>query len=427
MTKILLISILSVLPYFSFSQEIDALILNNNYDKALQIIDNELTINENQPTLYLKKGIIQQKCFDFVGAAKTLEKAYALDSINPNILSEIAEANASLGNHKSAILYFKALYNADTTNIVKALKLVRAYLNLRTYKEPFEILTSTYQRDSTNLLVNKQLALCAARTGHDDLAISLYQKVINQNPTDLANYTNLVSVYQNKDQYIKAIEILEKGLEVFPDEPVLLNRSGEFQYYLQEYAKAIIPYEKYLAKGDSSFDALKNLGICYYFEKREKEGLNLLHKSLLLNSDHPIVALYIGLCYKALNQFDKSIDYLDFATKVAIPYYVSDIYYNLGIVHGLRREFNKSIEAFKKAYQMDTTKCNALFEIATTYEELKKDKTLAIKYYNAYLKATKEDNAYHRKLTAYALARKKKFKEELLQKGKKSVETPVHK
>jgi len=419
MTKILLISILLLLPYFSIAQEIDLLILNNDYDKALQLIDNELAKNEAQPVLYLKKGIILQKRFDFIGAVKSLERAYGLDSINPNILIEIADANTSLGDHKKALPYLIALYNTDTTNTVKILKLVRGYLNLRIYKEPFKILTSAYQRDSTNLLVNKQFALCAARTGHDDLAISLYQKVINQNPSDLANYTNLVSVYQNKDQYIKAIEILEKGLEVFPDEPVLLNRSGEFQYHMQNYAKAIIPYQKYLAKGDSNPDVLKNLGICYYFEKRENEGLYLLHKSLLLNSDHPIVGLYIGLCYKALNQFDKSIEYLNFAAKIAVPYYVSDIYYHLGIVYGLRREFKKSIEAFNKAYQLDPTKINALFEIATTYEEMQKDKTQAIKYYNAYLKAEKEDNAYFRKLTAYALARKKKFKEEKFFEGKK--------
>jgi tetratricopeptide (TPR) repeat protein len=420
MTKILLISILSLLPYFSLSQEIDQLILNNEYDKALKIIDDELSVNEAQPMLYLKKGIIQQKIFDFTGAVMTLEKAYKLDSINPNILSEIADANSNLGDHRGALPYLKSLYNADTINTVKALKLVRGYLNLRIYKEPFEILTSSYQRDSTNLLVNKQFALCAARTGHDDLAISLYQKVINQNPSDLANYTNLVSVYQNKDQYIKAIEILEKGLEVFPDEPVLLNRLGEFQYHMKEYAKAIIPYEKYLARGDSGVDVLKNLGICYYFEKREIEGLYLLHKSLLLNAENSIVGLYIGLCYKALNQFDKSIDYLDFAAKIAIPYYLPDIYYHLGIVYGLHREFKKSIEAFNKAYQLDSTKCNALFEIATTYEEMQKDKTLAIKYYNAYLKAPKEDNAYFRKLTEYALARKKKFKEDKIFEAKKT-------
>jgi len=424
MAKILLISILSLFSYFSLAQEIDLLILNNEYDKALQIIDNELTKNETQPTLYLKKGIIQQKRFDFVGAVKSLERAYELDSINPNILSEVAEANSSLGNYRRALPYLKVLYNADTTNTVKALKLVRVFLNLRIYKEPYEILKSFYQRDTTNLIINKQLALCAARTGLNDLSISLYQKVINQNPTDLANYTNLVSVYQNKDQDIKVIETLEKGLEVFPDEPVLLNRLGEFQYHMKEYAKAIIPYEKYLAKGDSSPDVLKNLGICYYFEKREKEGLNLLEKSFLINSDYPIVSLYIGLCYKALKQFDKSIEYMNFAAKTAIPYYLSDIYYNLGIVYGIHREFKPSIEAFKKSYQLDTTKCSSLFEIATTYEEFQKDKTQAIKYYNAYLKAKKEDNAYYRKLTEYALARKKKFKEEKFSEGKKTGKKP---
>jgi Tfp pilus assembly protein PilF len=420
MTKILLISILSLLSYISLAQEIDLLILNSDYDKALQIIDSELTKNDAQPTLFLKKGIIQQKKFDFTGAVKSLEKAYQLDSINPTILSEIADANSSLGNYKGALPYLKKLYKSDTTNTVNVLKLVRGLLNLRTYKESYEILKSAYQHDTTNLIINKQLALCATRTGHNDFSISLYRKVINQNPTDLANYTNLVSVYQSKDQDTLAIETLEKGLEVFPDDPILLNRLGEFEYHLQKYAKAIIPYEKYLAKGDSSPDVLKNLGICYYFEKREKEGLYLLEKSFLLNPDFPIVSLYIGLCYKNLKQFDRSIEYMNFAAKAAIPYYLSDIYYNLGIVYGLHREFKPSIEAFKKAYQLDTTKCSVLFEIATTYEEFQKDKTYAIRYYNAFLKAKKEDSPYHRKLTEYAISRKKQLNQAKLHEVKKT-------
>jgi tetratricopeptide (TPR) repeat protein len=115
---------------------------------------------------------------------------------------------------------------------------------------------------------------------------------------------------------------------------------------------------------------------------------------------------------------------MNFAAKTAIPYYLSDIYYNLGIVYGIHREFKKSIDTFKKAYELDSTKCSVLFEIATTYEEFQKDKTLALKYYDAYLKAKKDDNAYYSKLTEYALARKKKFKEELSLKGKKPVKRP---
>ena len=86
----------------------------------------------------------------------------------------------------------------------------------------------------------------------------------------------------------------------------------------------------------------------------------------------------------------------------------------------MHREFKPSIEAFKKAYQLDTTKCSVLFEIATTYEEFQKDKTLAIRYYNAYLKAKKEDNPYHRKLTEYAISRKRQLNQAKLHEVKKT-------
>jgi len=158
MTKILLISILSLLPYFSLAQDIDPLILNNEYDKALQIIDNQLTNNEAQPILYLKKGVILQKRFDFTGAVKALERAYQLDSLNTIILNELGEANTNLGNHQLALPYFKALYKADTTNSVNALKLARSYFNQRIYQEPFEILKLNYARDSSNVFINKQFA-----------------------------------------------------------------------------------------------------------------------------------------------------------------------------------------------------------------------------------------------------------------------------
>jgi len=424
MTKILLISILSLLPYFSLAQEIDQLILNNEYDKALKVIDNELSINEAQPMLYLKRGVILQKRFDYTGAVKALERAYQFDSLNTNILNELGEANSNLGNHQLALPYFKALYKSDTTNSVNALKLARSYFNQRIYREPFDILKLSYARDSGNVFINKQFAFSAARTGNDSLAIAVFKKVISQNPADLSNYTNLASVYQKKENYTEVVSTLEKGLEVFPDEPTLLLKLGEAHFSKREYAKAVIPYEKYLVKGDSTAAVLKNLGISYFFEKREKEGLYLLEKYLLLDSDDPIAGFYIGLCYKELNQLHESISYLNFASKIAIPYYLADIYHHLGNVYGLNREFKKSIEALQKAYELDTTQCSALFEIATTYEELQKDKTPAIKYYNAYLKATKKDNAYYRKLTEYAIDRKRKLNEEKFFEGKKPSKKP---
>ena len=414
-----LIAVLIILfPTILEAQEIDLLILNGDYDKALQIINSELTKDEAQPMLYLKKGIILQRRFDFTGAVKSLERAWQLDSLNAKILNELGEVNSNLGDQRRALSYFKALYRTDTTNYVNNLKLVRAFSNLRMYREPFEILTSAYQRDSTNLLINKHLALCAARTGHNDLSISLYQKVINLNPSDLANFTNLASVYQNKDQYIEAIEILKKGLEYFPDEPFLLIKLGQFHYHLKNYKLAIDPFEKYLAKSDSTPDVMTNLGICYYLEKRLKEGLDLFEKNLKMNPDDPISAYYIGLCFEKLKSLNKSIEYLKLASEIAVPYYLTDIYNHLGSVYNLKLDYKKAIPALKKAYELDSTKCGILFEIATTYEEPQNNKSLSLRYYEAFLKAVNKDDPDYRKLIAYAVARKKEIKKELTTKMK---------
>jgi predicted Zn-dependent protease len=419
MLKRLIIIVVLLFPALLEAQDIDQLILDNKYDQALQAIDAELIRDKARPLLYLKKGIILQRQFDYSGAIKALEKGYRLDSFNINILNELAEANSSLGNFQLALPYYKALYSTDTTNLVNAMKLARAWFNQRSYREPFEILQSAYKRDSTKVFINKQLAFSASRSGHDSLAIVLYNKVIDMNPTDLNNYTNLANLYQKKENYLKVVETLENGLKVFPEETTLLLKLGDAHFSQRQYSKAINPYEVYLSKGDSSPDVLKNLGISYYYEKCPEEGAFLLEKYLTMKPDDPISALFIGLCYKDLKDFKESIDYLNFAAKIAIPYYLSDIYQQQGILYGLTRNFRKSIEAYKKAYTLDSAKCDLLFRIATTYEEFQKDKSLAINYYNAYLKAPKEDNKYHRELAEYALERKKKIKEYQLIYGKK--------
>ena len=109
---------------------------------------------------------------------------------------------------------------------------------------------------------------------------------------------------------------------------------------------------------------------------------------------------------------------MNFAAKTAIPYYMSDIYNQLGILYGLKREFKKSIEALKDAYSLDSTKVEVLFKIATTYEEFQKDKTNALNFYNAYLKAQKDENNPQIELKKYAIERKKVIKEYQLKYGK---------
>jgi tetratricopeptide (TPR) repeat protein len=400
---------LVALPLVSFSQELDRLILNNEYDRALQLIDQELVKNEEQPLLLYKMGIVLQKKYDYSGALKSFETAWLLDSTNQKVVSELAEVNTILGNHKQALPYYKTLYNNDTTNTIQAIRLSKAFFNLRSYREPYRILHSVYLRDSTNLYINKQLAFSAARTGHDSLAMALYHKIIGVNPTDLNNYTNLVAIYQKKENYINAIETIAQGLTVYPDETILISKLGDLHYAKRDYPKAVAAYERLLSFGDSIPDVVKNLGVSYYYVKKYEQGLYLLEKSLAIRPNDPVAALFTGLCYMELKKFDESISYLRFASETAIPYYMSDIYNQWGNICIQKKEYKKSVELLKKAYRLDSTKCDILFKIGNTYDVWQKDKTQANRYYNAFLKSKKEKSEFYRQLTDYATERKKKL------------------
>ena len=409
MVKLHILLIFLITPWLALGQNIDMMILKGEYDKALQLIEHELSNNDSQPLLYQKKGSILQMRFDFEKALKSYEKAYQLDSTNARILNDLAEVHTSLGNYRQALPLFRTLYYADTTNTVNAIKLARAHFNQRSYQEPYAILRAAYLRDSSNVFVNKQLAFSAMRTAHDSIAIALYMKVIRQNPADLNNFTNLASVYQKKENYAKVIETLELGLSIFPDEVILISRLGDTYFAKRNYAKAIEFYEKYQTISDSNFDVIKNLGLSYYYEKRTREGLSLLEQCLTMKPNDPVTGLFIGLCYKDLKDYDESIAYLNFASKIALPYYLSDIYNQLGNIYIEKNKYKEAVKLLKKAYSLDSAKCEILFKIANTYDVWQKDKSQATRYYDSYLKSNKEENDMHRKLTEYVLDRKKKL------------------
>jgi len=99
MFRILKISVLIFLPFYSFAQNIDQLIQNSEYETALRCIDSMLLKHESDPSLYLKQGIILEKRFEYSKALKSFEKVYQFDSTNTIIISELAETNNNLGDY----------------------------------------------------------------------------------------------------------------------------------------------------------------------------------------------------------------------------------------------------------------------------------------------------------------------------------------
>ena len=395
------------------SQKIDLLILNQEYEKALTTIKQDILANPNGD-LYFKLGIVYSRLNDFEAAIKSYKKALDYTPNNPLILTELGETLAILDNYSQAAFYYKQAVVASNNDLVLKSKLGRVYINLDQYDDAYNVFHQIYESDSTNIYWNKQYAFCISKIGGDkSKAIKLYEYILEKNPYDLGSYSNLATLYYRSKQDSLGLTTIQMGLKFFPANPKLQLKIANHYYGKKQYAEAAENYSLYLAGNDSLYDVLKNYAISLYFIDKWAQAIPILEKCIYLKIDDPYVLFYASLSHKKLSGHDIAEAYMNAAIEASTPYYLPEMYHHLGQILGQQRKYEESIAALKKAYEMDPLNFELLFEIATTYEEYNNNKTLALNFYRMYLLEAKEEA----KNATYALNRMDKIKEMLFMNG----------
>ena len=387
----------------------DILILNKEYSKAL--VELEKQINEKPSAqLYQKIGAIYENQQNYQKAISAYLNGLRFDEKNATLMGEAAGCFAILGNNHDAITYYKEAVASAPNNLVLAGKLGRVYINEKKYKVAYKVFTGIYERDSSNVYWNKQLAYCAYKNFDRKKAVHLYEKVIELNPRDHGSYINLIHAKKKKKEGGKIMSLIEKGLVQFPENPELLLEKATYYYKTKQYVEAADQYELFLkTQEDLLYETEMNYGIATYFAGRFDRALEIFSELMALNPNDPLVVYYKGLCFKRQKKYEDAEKYMQWAIEGSTPDYVAEMYHHLGQILGQQRKFKESIAALEKAHKIKPDKYEVLFEIATTYEEYNSNKTLALNYYNIYLKEAGEKA----KNVNYALDRIERIKEDL--------------
>ncbi len=387
----------------------DLLILNKKYDEALVQVESEIALNPVAEN-YFKKGQILSFQQKYKEAVSAFEMASQLNTNSADILGEIAECYAIIGNYYEARDYFERALKLQPENPGLLAKAGRNYINLKDFKNSYNCFSDIYKKDSTNVYWNKQLAFSAYRVGKRKQAVDLYTKVLEANPRDYSTYLNLAKLYDRGKEDSLIIKTFQQGIEQFPGDVELQGELAKYYFETRKYEPARMNYEIYFSfRGDSVYPVMLNYGICLYFTAAEEQSVAILEKCVIQQPNDPYPLFYLGLCHKKLRNFELSEQYFNAAIEAATPSYLPDLYHHLGQILGLQRKYPESIAALQKANELDPENKEVLFEIATTYEEYNSNKTLALNYYRLYLKEAGEDG----KNVDYALTRLKKLKEEL--------------
>lgn len=408
-TKILLTVFLFGLADMAFSQEkIDLLILNKNYEEALQQIDKKISKNP-EAQLFLKKGLVLNYLQNYLSAVEAFSNGLQYAPNNFDLNNEMAESLSLLGNNHDAVHFFEKAVLLEPENLAVKGKLGRTLINLQKLPDAYEIFTEIYAVDSTNAYWNKQYAFCAFKTGKKEQAVNLYEKVIEQNPRDYKSYFNLAHLY-SADEQEKVVQLLEAGLEQFPEDPDFYLEFANFYFGRKQYDFATQNFSNYFqVGGDTVYKVQLNYGICSYLSGNEEKALPILQQCYLTHPDDAILLFYLGLCHKKLKDFETAERFMKDAIDMSYPDWLPEMYHHLGQIYGQQRKFRESVNALKKSHEFNPSNPEVLFEIATTFEEFNSNKTLALNYYKIYLKEAGEAG----KNINYALERIERIKEDL--------------
>ena len=204
-------------------RKIDLLLIEKSYDKALQEIDKELAANPSSELFY-KKGVVYKNLQDYQPALDAFMNGLHHDSNNIIMLEETAECFSILGNNRDAVAYYEKALQVEPNNLPLAGKLGRVHINLDDYQTAYKVFTDIYEKDSTNVYWNKQLAYCSFRVFQREKARDIYEKVLEANPRDHGTYINLIHCYNWKKEaneitynYLKQPYIVDEmpGVSVF--------------------------------------------------------------------------------------------------------------------------------------------------------------------------------------------------------------------
>lgn len=408
--KTIIVVLLLLNQTAAFSQEkIDLLLLTRQYTRAMELIDEQIQ-REPDAGLFLKKGLLYSTLQDYQKAAAAYMEGLSFNPQNKEIPAELAEALSAMGNHYDAVSYYETAVGLQPDNLVLAGKLGRNYIQLNEFKKAHDIFEQVYRADSSNIFWNKQYAISSHRIGRTSKAIDLYEKILSANPRDYNSYMNLARLYQQAELKDDAVKAMERGIEVFPNAAGLYHMLGTHHFYNKDYSKARLAFENcFEAGGDTVYKTKLQYGISLYFTGEEASAIAVLLECIEQVQNDPYALFYLSLSHKKLAQLELAEAFMNAAIESATPAFLPDMYHHLGQIYGLQRSFEKSIAALRKANELDPTNYEVLFEIATTYEEYHSNKTLALNYYQIYLREAGE--AAHN--ATYALDRMSRIKEEL--------------
>ncbi|MBF2707217.1 tetratricopeptide repeat protein [Flavobacterium soyangense] len=286
-----------------------------NYDKAIEALEECSKIKPNNATVYFELGKNYLASKDYENAYKSFEKATQIDPKNKWFWLGIYDVNYQTKNYNQAIIAVNKLIEF---NEVYKEDLVSLYMNTQQFDKALDLINElndkvgkTERRESYKMQILSQ-------GKYQNAEITNLIDQINKYPKLESNYIDLIKLYSENNENEKALDITKKLEAEIPTSE--WAQVSLFKYYLDnnEGQKAIASMNVVLAstKIDSKIKH-RILNEFLIFVNTNPQYATDLEKAISYFDKDPDVnvAKEIGKYYHNKKQWGKAIQYYELALK----------------------------------------------------------------------------------------------------------------
>jgi tetratricopeptide (TPR) repeat protein len=329
--------------------------------------------------IYIKTGEFQRAIEAIENIAKPSENDYY----------SLAIMYESIGNTPRALKYYLAFYATGQPSIELGNKIVRMLVGARRYDEADSLIGRIEDHTGENAVLFDCRGVVALARGDTAAALDHFKRAIAIDSTYAESARNAAQVYLRKNDYAHAIPYYE----------MLYNRSPLYQqvygrtlsvlyYYNRQYAAAEMLLKKMLEAAFDDDELHYYLGLVFVATKRGNEARLQLEKTIALNPT--MDEAWRELCFCAIREKNRD-EALSIAARYAKTSPKNPAAWRLkGYVLNLKKDHRRAIEAFNKAFALDSSDVTTCFELGSSYERNGQIENAAIMF-NKVLKLKPDD------------------------------------
>lgn len=352
------------------------------YREALIAVRNGLKQHPDNTDLLIKEA----KYLLYLEQTDEVEKRLSyLPYEDEEVVMIKAELYFSKGDYKRAVSLLNNLLNHENFSSELCLDILDLFVDFNRLSEMAEFADKALKQISDTTEILRELASIYEEKEQHDLALKMYDQLLDQNPYSNADWLNLAKIYAIKKDYETAIEACDYALAIDENDMDALSFKGYCLYDSKRYEEAIVIFNEYAQNEGNKNIAYELIAECYSALKKTKEAIDYLTKAYEINPYDVEICYQLAANYFAVGEMQRAIVFLEKA--IVIDDKDASLYSFLGEIYLRLKDFKLAENNLGKAIFLDPNN-EDIYILLGDSKVLQNMPEEAIPYYNEALNLT---------------------------------------